>query len=185
MKQTGLTWEVWVSCAPGDARALKRLRAAMAVCGIPDAAIVEYSADNEVRLSWYNTSSRQAHAMRSALRASLPLEVGAHIHALKNSDWQSRWKESLHPFMLTRNIRVVPAWNKGRRTRFSGETIYIDTVLAFGTGLHPTTRLTAGFIENKRNEIKEFLDIGTGTGILSIVARKYGVSWVGGLDNDF
>jgi ribosomal protein L11 methyltransferase len=57
-------------------------------------------------------------------------------------------------------------------------------VLAFGTGLHPTTRLTAGFIENKRNEIKEFLDIGTGTGILSIVARKYGVSWVGGLDND-
>ena len=60
----------------------------------------------------------------------------------------------------------------------------MDTLLSFGTGLHETTRFMAQFIEDNRGKFKSFLDIGTGTGILAIVALKYGGQDVLGIDID-
>ncbi len=58
----------------------------------------------------------------------------------------------------------------------------MDTLLSFGTGLHETTRFMAQFIEDKKGKFKSFLDIGTGTGILALVALKYGAQDVIGID---
>jgi ribosomal protein L11 methyltransferase len=58
----------------------------------------------------------------------------------------------------------------------------MDTLLSFGTGLHETTRFMAQFIEDRRGNFKSFLDIGTGTGILALVALKYGAQKVQGID---
>jgi len=58
----------------------------------------------------------------------------------------------------------------------------MDTLLSFGTGLHETTQFMAQFIEDQNGKFKSFLDIGTGTGILALVALKYGAGDVLGID---
>ena len=73
---------------------------------------------------------------------------------------------------LTKQIKIVPAWLKGNDTRKAAQRIYIDSHMAFGTGLHPTTKYTAQLIEAYRGKYGRFLDVGTGTGLLSIIAEK-------------
>ncbi len=103
--------------------------------------------------------------------------------ALKTEDWRDRWKKDLKPFKLTDRFDVVPVWSKAKK-RSKREAIYLDTTLAFGTGLHETTRFMAYLIENHRGRFETFLDIGTGTGLLSIVASKCGAQEVCAVDID-
>jgi ribosomal protein L11 methyltransferase len=84
--------------------------------------------------------------------------------------------------MITPHIRIVPLWMKSKASVFSGTNIYIDAGLAFGTGLHPSTRLIAGFIDKERGRFSDFLDVGTGTGILSLIAKSCGAGTVWGFD---
>ena len=78
---------------------------------------------------------------------------------------------------------VVPVWYQDKYKPRSGcDHILMDTLLSFGTGLHETTRFMAQFIEDKRGTFNSFLDIGSGTGILALVAIKYGATDVVGID---
>jgi len=78
---------------------------------------------------------------------------------------------------------VVPVWYKAKyKARRGCDYVLMDTLLSFGTGLHETTQFMAQFIENKEGSFKSFMDIGTGTGILALVALKYGAQDVLGLD---
>lgn len=98
-------------------------------------------------------------------------------------DWLTVWKRQWKPAALTKRMDVVPVWSKGRYLHRPGrDHILMDTLLSFGTGLHETTRIMAQFIEDKRGKFKSFLDIGTGTGILALVALKYGAGDVLAID---
>ena len=84
---------------------------------------------------------------------------------------------------MTKKLDVVPVWYQDKyKPRPGCDYILMDTLLSFGTGLHETTRFMAQFIENKKGGFKSFLDIGTGTGILALVALKYGARDVVGID---
>ena len=85
------------------------------------------------------------------------------------------------PFKLTRGVTVDPVGNyKGK-----GEIVLkIPPGMAFGTGIHPTTKLAASFIVDYFKRGMSFLDVGTGSGILSILAAKLGASKVLGVDMD-
>jgi ribosomal protein L11 methyltransferase len=98
-------------------------------------------------------------------------------------DWLTLWKSQWKPAPLTRKLDVVPVWYHNKyKPRKGCDHILMDTLLSFGTGLHETTQFMAQFIENKRGSFKSFLDIGTGTGILALVALKYGAENVLGID---
>lgn len=98
-------------------------------------------------------------------------------------DWLTRWKRQWKPSGLTKKMDVVPVWCQNKyKVRRGRDYILMDTLLSFGTGLHETTRFMAEFIENKQGQFKSFLDIGTGTGILALVALKYGAEDVVGID---
>jgi len=104
-------------------------------------------------------------------------------HRLVPSDWLTKWKSLWKPAALTQKLDVVPVWYKNKYKPSKGrDYILMDTLLSFGTGLHETTQIMAQFIEDKRGAFKSFLDIGTGTGILSLVALKYGAQDVLGID---
>jgi len=109
--------------------------------------------------------------------------VKVHQRRLLPKDWLTLWKSQWKPAPLTKKLDVVPVWYKNKyKPRHGCDYILMDTLLSFGTGLHETTQFMAQFVEEAQGKFKSFLDIGTGTGILALVALKYGAQDVVGID---
>ncbi len=89
----------------------------------------------------------------------------------KNQDWLSEWKKSFVPFRLAGDFWIVPSWHLPPPE--CRKPIRIDPGMAFGTGTHATTQLAAEilFRESSRPSPQAILDVGTGTGILAIMAH--------------
>ena len=104
---------------------------------------------------------------------------------VEEADWAEAWKEHFHVLHLGRRLVVKPSWRKHHRT---GDEVVIDLDpgMAFGTGLHPTTRLCLQALEERaeRGPLGRALDVGCGSGILAIAAVKLGATRVLGVDID-
>ena len=101
----------------------------------------------------------------------------------ENQDWSKKWKEKWTVTHVTNNIAVVPSWLK-YSPKENEVIITLDPGCAFGTGTHQTTQLCMKAIEKYLRKGDSFADIGTGSGILAIVAKKLGAGVVYGCDND-
>lgn len=101
------------------------------------------------------------------------------------ADWAEAWKSHFHVLHLGRRLVIKPSWRRHRR---SGDEVVIDLDpgMAFGTGLHPTTRLCLQALEDRaeRGPLGRTLDVGCGSGILSIAAVRLGATRALGLDID-
>ncbi|MDY6792074.1 MAG: 50S ribosomal protein L11 methyltransferase [Thermodesulfobacteriota bacterium] len=102
---------------------------------------------------------------------------------IDEQDWSESWKEFFHPLKITQKIVIKPSW-QDYDANPDDLIIEIDPGMAFGTGTHPTTALCISMIEKYIKQGDTFLDIGTGSGILMIVAAKLGARKVCGIDND-
>ena len=101
----------------------------------------------------------------------------------ENQDWSKKWKEKWTVTHVTDKIAVVPSWLTYEPKE--GEiTITLDPGCAFGTGTHQTTQLCMKAIEKYLKKGDKVADIGTGSGILSICAIKFGASSAYGCDID-
>ena len=101
----------------------------------------------------------------------------------ENQDWSKKWKEKWTVTHVTERIAVVPSWLE-YIPREGEIKITLDPGCAFGTGTHQTTQLCMKAIEKYFNKGDSMADIGTGSGILAICAKKFGASEVYGCDND-
>ena len=103
------------------------------------------------------------------------------------ADWANAWKRHFPVLRLGRRLVIRPTW---RRHRAAGDEVVIalDPGMAFGTGLHPTTRLCLVGLERLADEGRlagaTVLDVGCGSGILSVTAARFGAARVLGLDID-
>lgn len=136
----------------------------------------------EVR-AFFPTRSRAERVKRALDGLSLD-NVSVRLKTLYKSQWRDKWKKDFSPFALTPKIDIVPVWRKEEYQPTRRKPIYIDTITAFGTGLHETTRFLSLFIEELSGCFKTFLDIGTGTGILTLVAAKSGAQKIWAVDID-
>lgn len=104
--------------------------------------------------------------------------------SIPEQDWGENWKRFFKPVHVTSKFVVKPPWSKIRLKR-NQIPIEINPGMAFGTGTHPTTILSIRALEErlKRRRLS-VLDVGTGSGILSIVAAKLGGKEVWGIDID-
>jgi ribosomal protein L11 methyltransferase len=104
--------------------------------------------------------------------------------SIAEQDWGENWKRYFRPVQVTPRFVVKPPWSS---TRLKKDQIPIDITpgMAFGTGTHATTKLCIRALEKRLNDRGlSVLDVGTGSGILSIVAARLGVKEVLGLDTD-
>lgn len=99
-------------------------------------------------------------------------------------EWLKPWRESLKPFEFIENIWILPDPEKSYDVPENVKVIKIIPGTAFGTGLHPTTKLTAKNLVKIINKGADVLDVGTGTGILSMIAKLYGADKLLSLDYD-
>ena len=102
---------------------------------------------------------------------------------LPDQDWNERWAASLQPISLGRRILVRQSWNSGDVPP-GGFDLVIDPRRAFGTGYHATTQLIAEWLEEMVSGGERLLDVGTGSGILAMVALRLGAGSALGIDND-
>lgn len=101
----------------------------------------------------------------------------------ENQDWSQKWKEKWDVTHVTENIAVVPTWIE-YEPKENEIIIKLDPGCAFGTGTHQTTQLCMKALEKYFKPNQTMADIGMGTGILSILAKKMGASEVFGCDID-
>ncbi|MCY3779665.1 MAG: 50S ribosomal protein L11 methyltransferase [Chloroflexi bacterium] len=102
---------------------------------------------------------------------------------LRAADWAEAWKAHYQPIRIGKRLVVRPLWIDIELARDDIE-IALDPGMAFGTGTHPTTQLCLEALEQLVQPAQEVLDLGSGSGILSIAAAKLGARRVLALDND-
>jgi ribosomal protein L11 methyltransferase len=177
-----ILFEVCLDFILGRPGQVELLRCVLERLGVGKGEIAELEENSRKRLSFFTDSGKRARFLKRKILGLKLKGVCVSIVSLKTKDWQTRWKEDFKPFSLTPNIRVVPAWMRGGRKKHQAKQLFIDTDTVFGTGMHPTTRFMAGFIESKQGLFDSFLDVGTGTGILSLAAWMCGVHRIGCVD---
>lgn len=101
----------------------------------------------------------------------------------ENQDWSKKWKEKWTVTHVTDNIAVVPSW-LDYEPKPNEVVINLDPGCAFGTGTHQTTQLCMKALEKYMHKGDSVADIGTGSGILSILAMKLGANKTYGCDID-
>jgi len=108
------------------------------------------------------------------------------VAAVPDKDWNATWAASLSPVRLGRRIRVRQSWHppEGAGADGGGIELVIDPRRAFGTGYHATTQLVAEWLEGRVRGGERVLDVGTGSGILSMIALRLGAASALGIDND-
>jgi len=103
---------------------------------------------------------------------------------LEDEDWATAWRKNYEPFRIGANLFVQPSWQHVVEKNEDDIVITLDPGMAFGTGLHPTTQMCMIALEQYVQADNSVLDVGTGSGILSIVAAKLGAGRILAFDKD-
>ena len=102
---------------------------------------------------------------------------------MEEEEWQNSWKEHFHVLRISPRITICPTWRE--HTPKDGEhVIMLDPGMAFGTGHHPTTRMCLEQLDALVTPGTDVLDVGCGSGVLSIAAARLGAKHVFGLEID-
>ncbi len=104
---------------------------------------------------------------------------------IKEEDWLTSWKKYWAPELVGNHLLILPCWMNPNEKFKDKKIIKIDPGAAFGTGSHPSTYLCLEKMENISFSDKKILDIGSGSGILSVAARLLGAKEVYAVDNDY
>lgn len=111
------------------------------------------------------------------------LGLAPEIATLPDTDWETSWQDNYPPQPVGKSLVVLPYWNCDPDTQ-GRKPIILDPGLTFGTGAHPSTQMVMEAMEEAALEGKTCLDLGSGSGILSIVALRLGAKKAVGVDID-
>ena len=142
-------------------------------------------------LTFYLDEEVDKHEMLLKVRQELEemrsyLNVGActiEESQTEDVDWVNNWKQYFHQFYID-DILVIPSWENVEAKDSDKMVIHIDPGTAFGTGMHETTQLCIRQLKKYVTEDTEILDVGCGSGILGMLALKFGAKHSVGTDLD-
>ena len=112
-----------------------------------------------------------------------PAPATIDLKHVKSEKWAEAWKAAFPPQRIGKRIRITPTWHDTPHNE-TDILIQLDPGMAFGTGYHPTTRLSLELLEPTVEPHHEVADIGTGSGILTIAAIKLGAKQVDAIELD-
>lgn len=113
-----------------------------------------------------------------------PGENKVSAEVVDNQKWATVWQKYYHPLRVTNQLTIVPQWEAYHPEDQREKLIYLDPGMAFGTGTHPTTRLMLEALEKVITGNEYVIDVGTGSGVLSIAAKLLGAGKIDAYDID-
>ncbi|MEZ4656485.1 MAG: 50S ribosomal protein L11 methyltransferase [Caldilineaceae bacterium] len=105
------------------------------------------------------------------------------MRTIRQEDWANAWKKFYKPLRVGRRVLLKPSWEEAA-TQPDDIVIELEPGMAFGTGMHPTTRLCVAALEEIVQPGDAVLDVGTGSGILAVLAAKLGAAPIVATDID-
>lgn len=148
---------------------------------------VEEREDGSLCLSGTADKESVLATIKEALsEVSTFMEIGegtVTVSETEDIDWINNWKQYFHQFTID-DLLVIPSWEEVKEEDRDKKVLHIDPGTAFGTGMHETTQLCIRQIWKHLTPKAEILDVGTGSGILSILALMYGAGHALGTDLD-
>lgn len=150
------------------------------------------SDDGTARVSFYLDGNDDAEEILSKVREGL-LELSAYVDIgagtitaseTEDKDWINNWKTFFKPFRAASHIVIKPTWEDYKKENEDDILIEIDPGIAFGTGSHETTKLCIQALDKYIKPGDSVLDVGCGSGILSIAALKSGAGHATAIDID-
>lgn len=152
--------------------------------------VLEDEEDSSVTTIRFYLSSANAGDYHERLTGYLSELLGAdgadipeiRSNAQSNIDWEEQYRNSVESLVIEPGIGIRPPWQEPIKS--ASYDIIIEPKMAFGTGQHETTRSCLKVIAERFQAGSRFLDLGCGSGILSILADKKGASYIKGIDYD-
>lgn len=149
---------------------------------------VEENPDGSLRLNDEKTDETAILTMVNKeleeLRQFMDIGEGSvTVDETEDIDWINNWKQYFHQFYID-DILVIPSWEKVELKDSDKMVLHIDPGTAFGTGMHETTQLCIRQLKKYVTPKTELLDVGTGSGILSILSLMFGAKHAVGTDLD-
>ncbi|MCM1143118.1 MAG: 50S ribosomal protein L11 methyltransferase [Blautia sp.] len=131
-----------------------------------------------------DTILKQVEEELESLRLFMDIGEGSvSIEETEDIDWINNWKQYFHQFYID-DLLVIPSWEEVKEEDRRKKILHIDPGTAFGTGMHETTQLCIRQIKKFLTPETKLLDVGCGSGILSIIALMYGAKSAVGTDLD-
>jgi ribosomal protein L11 methyltransferase len=148
----------------------------------------DYRVESNARVFGYLLADGTLEEKKKQLEVALwhlgqiqPLPAATY-QPIQDEDWMAAWKKHYQPILIGKKLVIVPAWIK---KEFPGRLpIRINPGMAFGTGTHPSTQLCLQLLEEALQPAQSVIDVGCGSGILSLAALKLGAGFVLGVDID-
>lgn len=137
--------------------------------------------ENLCRVTFYVENSPAGYGTIAAIRMAMHAMKQKHpeyapllltMENVKDEDWENNWKQFYKPMEIGERLLVIPAWEKAEAK--GRVTLTLNPGLTFGTGSHATTRLCLTALESRIHGGERVLDLGCGSGILSIAALRLG-----------
>ena len=199
-----LTWrEITINTAPEDLETLTNKLTANGVTGL----VIEDEADfkrflEENRQYWDYVDDELLRRMEGAARVKFYVTDDADGEtqlrrftaglegyeilsvALKENDWATSWQKYYKPLTVGQRLYIVPQWERGKPVPEGRTAVYLNPGLTFGTGNHASTQLCLEGVEQTVQPGDRVLDLGCGSGILSIAALCLGASFAAAVDID-
>ena len=147
--------------------------------------------DGVAYISFYLEEDEDKEKMLQAVREELK-EIGTYVNVgsmeieesqTEDVDWVNNWKQYFHQFTID-DVLIIPSWEDVQPEDEDKMIIHIDPGTVFGTGMHETTQLCIRQIKKYVTEDTEILDVGCGSGILGMLALKFGAKHSTGTDLD-
>lgn len=148
--------------------------------------------DNSAAISFYIDSSEDLDGLLRQVKEGL-LDLSGYVSIgsgkltvseTEDKDWINNWKQFFKPFRIDKTIVIKPTWEELTDRSPEDLVIEIDPGISFGTGSHETTKLCILSLKKYVRPGDTVLDAGSGSGILSIIAKKLGAGEVLGVDID-
>ena len=134
------------------------------------------------RVKFYVTDDADGHAQLARYTQGLDCEYSQ--TALGENDWAYSWQKYYKPLTIGERLYVVPQWEKDQPVPAGKTAVYLDPGLTFGTGSHASTQLCLEGVEEHTAPGCSVLDLGCGSGILSIAALVLGAGYAAAVDID-
>lgn len=157
-----------------------------------DGDVVDIPADAPVLVKTYlpmldpDAEARKQQIQKAVWALGQLRQVGpVQVRGMRESDWANAWKEYFFVHRVGQRTVIVPSWREEEYERRPDDVVLLlDPGMAFGTGLHPTTRLCLRAAEELVSPGQRVLDLGAGSGILAIAAAKLGATDVEAVEID-